>query len=80
MAVLGDELRGIDMVRTLTGQVAVVTGAGRGIGRAVALELARREARVVVADNGSQPDGRGSDDQVAGRVAAEIEKAGGPGW
>jgi NAD(P)-dependent dehydrogenase (short-subunit alcohol dehydrogenase family) len=65
------------MVRTFTGQVAVVTGGGRGIGRAVAYELAQRGARVVVADNGSGPDGRGRDDEVADQVATEIAQAGG---
>src|SRR5579871_3993559 len=51
-----------------TGQSAIVTGAGRGMGRAVALGLAREGASVAVAD---------VDDGPAGAVRAEIEKAGG---
>ena len=61
----------------LEGRVAVVTGAGRGIGRATALELARQGAAVVVNDVGVAPDGSGPDASLATRVAAEIEAAGG---
>ena len=61
----------------LAGRVAVVTGAGRGIGRATALELARQGASVVVNDVGVEPDGSGRDASLAARVAAEIEAAGG---
>lgn len=60
-----------------TGQVAVVTGAGRGLGRLYALELARRGARVVVNDLGGTVDGTGADRSVADQVVAEIERAGG---
>src|SRR5262245_14804826 len=60
-----------------SGQVAVVTGAGRGIGRLYALELARRGAAVVVNDLGGAMDGRGADTAVADLVVAEIESAGG---
>jgi NAD(P)-dependent dehydrogenase (short-subunit alcohol dehydrogenase family) len=60
-----------------TGQVAVVTGAGRGLGRLYALELARRGASVVVNDRGGSMHGDGADPSVADRVAREIESAGG---
>ena len=60
-----------------SGQVAVVTGAGRGLGRLYALELARRGASVVVNDLGGTMHGDGADPSVADRVAREIERAGG---
>lgn len=59
------------------GQVAVVTGAGRGLGRLYALELARRGAAVVVNDLGGTMHGEGADTTVADQVVAEIENAGG---
>jgi len=60
-----------------TGQVAVVTGAGRGIGRIYAIELARRGASVVVNDLGGSMGGEGSDTSVADLVVDEIIAAGG---
>lgn len=59
------------------GQVAVVTGAGRGLGRLYALDLARRGASVVVNDLGGTMRGDGSDAAVADRVVEEIANAGG---
>jgi len=62
---------------SLDGRVAVVTGAGRGIGREHALLLAREGAAVVVNDLGGANDGAGSDAGPAQEVADEINSAGG---
>ena len=60
-----------------TDQVVVVTGAGRGLGRLYALDLARRGAAVVVNDVGGTMGGDGSDPVVADGVVGEIEAGGG---
>jgi NAD(P)-dependent dehydrogenase (short-subunit alcohol dehydrogenase family) len=59
------------------GQVALVTGAGRGLGRLYALDLARRGAAVVVNDVGGTMGGDGIDATVADTVVDEIRRAGG---
>lgn len=61
----------------LDGRVVAVTGAGRGIGRAVALACAAEGAMVAVNDLGSEIDGTGHSDEPAMRVATEIVDAGG---
>jgi NAD(P)-dependent dehydrogenase (short-subunit alcohol dehydrogenase family) len=64
-------------VHSFEGRVAVITGSGRGIGRAYALLLASRGARVVVNDLGGSMQGVGGDAAVATSVVSEIESAGG---
>jgi NAD(P)-dependent dehydrogenase (short-subunit alcohol dehydrogenase family) len=65
------------MSTLLQGENAVVTGAGRGIGRQVALALARHGAKVVVNDVGASLAGVGSDNKPADSVVNEIRKEGG---
>jgi NAD(P)-dependent dehydrogenase (short-subunit alcohol dehydrogenase family) len=63
----------------LEGKVVVVTGAGRGIGREIALLAAASGGKVVVNDLGGSADGEGADGSVAQQVVSEITKAGGAG-
>lgn len=65
------------MTGILDGRVAIVTGAGRGLGREHALELARQGAKVVVNDYGVSLAGDGDDGSPAHDVVAEIESFGG---
>lgn len=65
------------MTRLCEGRVAIVTGAGRGIGREHALSLAFHGAKVVVNDLGGNTDGTGSDQSLAQQVVDEIRAMGG---
>ena len=65
------------MTGVVAGKVAIVTGAGRGIGRGIALLLAAEGARVVVCDIGASLQGEGNDAGPAQETVAAINKAGG---
>ena len=65
------------MANLLQDKVAIVTGAGRGVGKGVAHQLAEEGAKVVVVDLGVNVDGTGANQSVAEQVANEIKEAGG---
>src|ERR1700721_2151271 len=65
------------MVGIVSGKVAIVTGAARGVGRGIALLMAKEGAKVVVCDIGATLDGAGHDDGPAQEVVNEIRKDGG---
>ena len=65
------------MANLLQDKVAIVTGAGRGVGKGVAHQLAEEGAKVVVVDLGVNVDGTGANQTVAEQVANEIKEAGG---
>jgi NAD(P)-dependent dehydrogenase (short-subunit alcohol dehydrogenase family) len=76
---LPEGLKERNVMTTLEGRVVLVTGGGRGIGRAHCLELAAQGAAVVVNDPGVSRDGTAADDSggPAAQVVSEIEQAGG---
>jgi len=67
----------VEGLTQLQNKVAIVTGAGRGIGREIALLLAKEGAKVVVNDLGGGSDGQGNNSKVADEVVQEIKQLGG---
>jgi 3-oxoacyl-[acyl-carrier protein] reductase len=72
-----EAIKGEHMDKMLEGKVAVVTGSGNGIGRAEAMGMAARGAKVVVNDIGTSYDGKGTSNSFADAVVKEIKNAGG---
>ena len=70
-------VKGSNVSRLCEGRIAIISGAGRGIGRGHALELARLGAKVVVNDLGAEVDGSGGSSGPAGDVVNEIREFGG---
>ena len=66
-----------NVAKSVEGKVIVITGAGRGIGREIALLAAAEGGKVVVNDLGGTAEGEGADVKVADQVVGEIRKAGG---
>src|SRR5262252_1528976 len=66
-----------DRMGSFTGKVAIITGAGAGIGRSHALAFAKEGAKVVVNDLGSDRNGGGKGSEAADSVVSEIKKTGG---
>ncbi len=62
---------------SLEGKVAIVTGAGRGIGHAIALLFAARGCKLVINDLGCDPDGRGKSEAAARAVVDQVVAVGG---
>ena len=77
LAFSGSTLMELRMAKLVEGQVVIVTGAGGGIGRDIALACAAEGAQVVVNDIGASVAGEGNDAGPAQKVAAEIKAAGG---
>jgi len=67
----------VSETKLLSGKVALITGAGRGIGRDLALLMAAHGAKIIVNDPGVSESGSGTDDVPANKVVEEIESAGG---